>query len=138
MPAASVSRARRLNSAMCVLQIGQPTKVRNFRWTRRFGSGRFMASPVTASITVVRSMSPGLNFMAFPLVSDPRTIYRFPPKTRITFPLSGAELVCRGNLAWFNHRGARACLGWLYCGLHRLDLLVHFICAYLDCQVHLM
>jgi hypothetical protein len=26
-----------------------------------------MASPVTASITVVGSMSPGLNFMAFPL-----------------------------------------------------------------------
>jgi hypothetical protein len=27
-----------------------------------------MASPVTASITVVGSMSPGLNFMAFPLI----------------------------------------------------------------------
>jgi hypothetical protein len=39
--------------------------------TRRFGSGRSMASPVTASITVVRSMSPGLNFM---------------PETRITSP----------------------------------------------------
>src|SRR5207248_5604500 len=68
MPAASISRARRLNSAMCVLQIGQSTKRRNCRWTRRFASGRFMASPVTASITVVGSMSPGLNFMAFLLV----------------------------------------------------------------------
>ena len=28
--------------------------------------GEFMASPVTASITVVGSISPGLNFMAFP------------------------------------------------------------------------
>jgi hypothetical protein len=43
------------------------TKRRNCRWTRRFPLGRFMASPVTASITVGGSMSPGLNFMAFPL-----------------------------------------------------------------------
>jgi len=38
------------------------TKRRNCRWTRRFASGRPMASPVTASVTVVGSMSPGLNF----------------------------------------------------------------------------
>jgi len=37
------------------------TKRRNCRWTRRF-AGRPMASPVTASVTVVGSMSPGLNF----------------------------------------------------------------------------
>jgi len=38
------------------------TKRRNCRWTRRFASGRPLASPVTASVTVVDSMSPGLNF----------------------------------------------------------------------------
>src|SRR6516162_10033484 len=109
MLAASVSRARRLNSAMCVLQIGQSTKRRNCRWTRRFGSGRFMASPVTASITVVGSMSPGLNFMAFPLVlAIPQPIYRFPPKNPDNFSLSEAELVFRGDLAWRSTIGKRA------------------------------
>ena len=38
------------------------TKRRNCRWTRRFASGRPMASPVTASVTVVGSTSPGSNF----------------------------------------------------------------------------
>src|SRR5436309_15333937 len=83
MPAASISLSRFLNSAICVLQIGQSTKRRNCRWTRRFASGSFMAPPVTASITVVGSMYPGLNFMAFSSrFSDPRSIYRFPPETR--------------------------------------------------------
>src|ERR1700751_5908707 len=70
MPAASISLARFLNSAICVLQIGQSTKRRNCRWARRFAPGSFIASPITASITVVGSMSPGMNFMAFPSIFD--------------------------------------------------------------------
>src|SRR4029077_8519335 len=78
MPAASISRARFLNCPICVLQIGQSTKRRNCRWTRRFASGRFMASPVTASITIDGSMSPDLNFIAFPLALA--IVDRFAPR----------------------------------------------------------
>src|SRR6202007_1960801 len=41
---------------------------------------------------------------------DPRTIYRSLPETRITSPYREPSLLCRGDLAWFNHRGARACV----------------------------
>jgi hypothetical protein len=57
-----------------------------------------MASPVTAFITVVGSMSPGLNFMAFPLILailNRFTAFRLNPDN---VSLSGVELVCRGDL----------------------------------------